>query len=137
VKYTKKELVQAAISEMNVDKLFTLLNDNFTFYNVSKKEFLENLENEVFKKFKNNGDTFLSPFHGKCTSKSCDNKGCNGIAFVGNKSKAVINLVFIETLDEYSDIFDCFSFKTTHKIKSNITYCILPLREDDFDDVPF
>lgn len=50
-------------SEMDVEMLSIILDDNRTYQDATKVDFLNKVEN-LFKKFKNSGDTFLTPHLG-------------------------------------------------------------------------
>ena len=134
---TNKELVEKYISEMNPDNLKKVLSDKYTYNtHFDKDHIVDVLEEEVFITFKEKGDTFLKPFTGSCQSDCCKNKKCKGIAFVGNYSNDVINIVFEENNDEYIDIFSCSNFKTIENIKTNAQHWI-PTLSDDPDEPPF
>lgn len=66
---------------------------------------------EVFKEFKEGGDTELIPYLGKCVSKECNNKSCTGYAFVGNETMCSLNLI----IEESTNIFECKDFEIEEK----------------------
>lgn len=111
---SKKPLIIKAISEMNISLLEVLLDDNQTYQGATKETFLEKMD-EVFEQFKKSKDIVLSPFAGFCKSKSCENKGCTGLAFLGNVSNISMDLIFDEADNNFKDIYRCSKFKINDK----------------------
>lgn len=134
---TKKQLIEKYISEMDSANLRTVLSDKY-LYNThfDKNHFIDILEEEVFLEFKKIGDTYLKAYAGSCQGNCCVNIKCKGIAFVGNQSKDVLNIIFIENETEYIDIFSCSNFRTFQSVETNICHCI-PTLPDNFDEAPF
>ena len=56
------------------------------------------------------------PYRGVCVSKFCNNNGCSGYSFYGNKSKMYIDLIVEESNNEIKDIYGCGSLITSKKI---------------------
>jgi len=111
---SKKELILNAVSEMNISMLEILLDDAKTYQDATKETFIEKL-GEVFEKFKQSNNTMLSSYSGICKSKTCSNKGCIGLAFVGNVSNISMALIFDEDQNDFNDIHSCSSFKIHDK----------------------
>lgn len=111
---TKLELIIENFESMNLSMLDVLLDDDKTYQDARKEVFLEKIE-KIFSKLKSNGDTRLDSYKGFCNSDECSNKGCKGYAFVGNKSKSHIDLIFDETANDVNDIYDCVGFETIDK----------------------
>ena len=131
---TNKHLIQASISQMDTEKLKQLLSDKYLYSEWDKENFVATLEVAAFSAFRENGDTFLNPYKGSC--KCCEEKGYKGIAFIGNKSKDVLNIVFEENELDVTDIFSCGSFKTHEKVDTNYIQCI-PTLTDSSSEIPF
>lgn len=127
----KKPQIIQAISEMDILKLEELLDDNKTYQEATKQVFLEKL-NEVFEKFKVKQDTQLISFSGSCNRESCtNNKGCTGLAFVGNASNNAMNLIFNESENNFEDIFKCSEFKTNDESINPIANYNIDIRNDE------
>ena len=96
--------------EMNVDMLDLILDEQLTYQDVYKAQFLEKLE-KVFLRFKEDGDIYLQMYPGKCNAVLCNN-GCTGYLFVGNKTSNTIAFIFEEKNNCLQDIYCCSSFET-------------------------
>jgi tetratricopeptide (TPR) repeat protein len=94
------------MSEMDIEMLSLILDENKTYQDATKEVFLEKL-NEAFEKFKKESDTQLKPYPGVCQSTECTNSGCTGYSFVGNNSGAALDLIFDEKNGEVHDIYYC------------------------------
>jgi tRNA(Ser,Leu) C12 N-acetylase TAN1 len=129
---SKKELIIKAISEMNVSLLEVLLDDNQTYQGATKETFIEKID-EVFEQFKKSKDTMLSPFSGICKSKSCENKGCTGLAFIGNVSNISMALILDETETDLNDIYNCSSFKIKDKTIKPVENFRIDIKYDEKD----
>jgi len=101
-----KDLILKYISEMDSEMLSMVLSDERTYQEATKAVFLEKLD-EIFIEFKEKGETFLTPYKGKCGSEDCTNKGCTGYSFIGAESKGSLNLIFEESDDVVRDIYNC------------------------------
>lgn len=110
----KKSQVLKAISEMNVSMLEVVLEENNTYQDADKSVFIDKISN-VFDSLKAEKNTHLDPSYGSCDSEICTNRGCNGVAFVGNKSGSSLNLILVEGDNDYKDIYSCSNFKTKDK----------------------
>ena len=126
---------------MDIGKLRLYLKDEYTYNNLTKEIFLNEIEG-VFEAYKNSGDTELHIFNGACASKTCDNCGLKGYRFVGNNSKNYMDLLFVMEGDDIIDIFDCVQFKSEVEIeglktKTDIFYDLDYLTEKESDSFPF
>jgi hypothetical protein len=110
MKNSKKELIIKGFQYMDCEMLDILLEDNKTYQDATKKVFIEKI-NEAFSKLKKFGDTFLIPYQGFCNYQVCNNRGCRGYSFVGNKSNKHIDLIFEELDNDVNDIYHCNGFK--------------------------
>lgn len=113
---------------LNLDKIALLLDDNQTYQNFDKSEFLNKLS-VAFDEFILAGDTYLNRHQGFCNSKTCNYKS-KGYAFIGNVSNKYFELI-VEIKDGVvSDLYQCYSFKCNDKgiVKKGIVL---------IDDAPF
>lgn len=94
------------LSKMDIGMLDLIL-DKQNYSDVPKELFIEKL-GEVFKKFKELGNTELILNEGKCNSAEC-NFGKYGFSYRGNVSDHHLDLVIEENLE---DIYHCRSFCT-------------------------
>jgi len=95
------------ICEMDVEMVATLLDDQRTYQDFSKSLFIRKL-GDLFFEFEQLGDTQLLLDRGQCYGCSC---GSSGYSFVGNKSMAYIDIVFIRDEDQkVTDIYECDDF---------------------------
>lgn len=134
----RKKIIDS-ISKMNIESLTELLEDTFTYNDLSKKDFLNELD-VTFNDFKELGDSFFEVQGGKCLSQSCNTKGGFGLSFVGNTSRETLNLIFKEYNSEFYDIFTCSNFKLSNEkiiIKTKPSIDDLGLTQEDIDNLPF
>lgn len=111
---TKKEIIIEAFERMDMNMLEVVLDDNKTYQEATKEIFLKKLAS-AFQEIKDKNVVSLKAHKGFCNSDECPNKGCNGYAFVDDVSKQYISLIFDETEDDVSDIYNCNTFKTTEE----------------------
>lgn len=114
----KKETIVKAITEMNLESLNLILDENLTYQDASKEMFLSKLE-EIFYEFKKNNDT-LQSYSGRCGSKDCSNFDKNGMLFCGRNSGNHFNLIIEEDENEnVKDLYYCNVFKCNFEDKVN------------------
>lgn len=106
----KKELILHCFSEMDIQMLEMLLEDNCLYDGADKITFLEKMT-DLFEKFKSNKDDKLILYKGKSTSKLCEYCNETGYALVGNNSKKHTDFIFIESVDDILGIKYCGHFK--------------------------
>lgn len=131
---SKKEILLKSFSEMNIDMLELLLDDSKTYNDASKETILIKLR-ELFDEFKEEKDTMLIPFAGKCDSEDCPNKGCKGYTFIGNHSKKHTDFIIEETETDWKDFYHCATFKANDpsvEMGDDISFCIRRDEEADF-----
>lgn len=98
---------------LNLGKIALLLDDNRTYQNFDKSDFLNKLS-VAFDEFILAGDTYLNRHQGFCNSKTCNYKS-KGYAFIGNVSSKYFELI-VEIKDGVvSDLYQCHSFKCNDK----------------------
>jgi hypothetical protein len=105
-----RETIVKAISNMDMKALEVILDESITYQDVSKKVFLNKL-NELFKDLKKTDD-YLTINDGKCQSDECPNKNKCGVLFSGNKSGN--NFPLIIEKDENNNIKDLYYCNDFH-----------------------
>ncbi len=105
-----KETILKYFSQMDIDMLEVVIDDSTIYYGVKQDVFLRKV-NGVFEEFKKFGDSELEIHNGECGLKSC-NFGNKGYCFMGNHSRRYINLIFLESGNEVTDIRTCSEFIT-------------------------
>lgn len=138
---SKEELIVKAISEMDIETL-EILFENISNFD-EKEEFLVEIESE-FEKFKENKDTQLIAYSGKCGGSFCGNLGSNGYSFTGNISNTFYNLVFEKENGKCKGICKCYSFKVNNKIinktreeAEKIKFDSYGFTQSELEDLPF
>jgi hypothetical protein len=126
---TQADAVRYFIQTMDIEMLYLILDDEITYQDFPRNEFLLKLE-RVIADFKNNGDTFLQAIEGRCGQCSKDK---SGFLFVGNNSKMYMNLLFDLSNGQIKDLYECSSFKTNFE-RQNFTK---RLWIDDLGELPF
>ena len=146
VKYIRNEdyileQIVNAISKMNFDSLEKHLKSISNFE--EQEEFLAMI-NLQFQKYKEINDTFLIPYSGKCSGKSCDNYGNKGHSFTGNISNAFFNVVIEKENNECVGLCRCYKFTVDDEIlnKTRLEADIEKMNEynftdSDIDNLPF
>lgn len=111
--HTHEEAVLWFISRLDWEMVSDLLDEDRTYQDFPKWEFINKLRN-VFEKFTSQGDTHLLIFPGRCNGYSCCNFKTGGYIFYGNRTKDYFNLIFELDDNQYvTDMYQCFKFKTT------------------------
>lgn len=104
---THAKAIRHFFETMDIEMIDAFLSDDYTYQDVKKQVFLNNLDT-IFDKFKLGGDTKLIGFEGACNS--CI-RGKFGYTFVGNISLNYISIIFDIKDDKIIDLYDCSSFK--------------------------
>jgi len=111
---TKKEAIVKFITEMNIDMLSLLLDDDKSYMDVPKETFIVKL-NEEFNRLKNQGiNEFSRVIKGHCDG-DCNN-GCGGYSFLTNDNQS-LDLIVEEENNEIKDLYTCAIFLTKEKIE--------------------
>ena len=138
---SQRELIVKAISEMDIDSLEILVENQLR--NDIREAFIEKIKLE-FKKFKENEDTHLIAYSGKCNAATCNNYRNTGYSFTGNVSNTFYNLIFEEENGECEDICKCFVFKVddatinkARKVANKKQIESYRFTEEDLDNLPF
>ena len=102
-----QDAIKHFICQMDLEMINDLLDDNKTYQEFSKAEFMQRLS-AVFKDLTESGDTHLLPFEGKCTG--CD-KNKTGFTFMGNRSNKYISIIFESEDGNVTDLYECSRFR--------------------------
>lgn len=94
------------IEQLDVDMVDELLDSDRTYSDLEKPIFINKLD-LALDRFIKAGDTCLTRSKGVCTGQGCDNIGCSGYSFMGDKSGLFLDVVVIENKGRVEDIFDC------------------------------
>ena len=116
---SKQTNIIKAITEMDIDLLDVVLDDNKAYMEVSKELFIKTLS----KKFDNLKKQRITKFE-KVSKGTCNKcyKGCNGYTFL-TKNNDYLDLLFKEENNEIVDLFRCSDFKNEENlIKKNCIY---------------
>jgi hypothetical protein len=100
------EAVLHFIEKLDIEMVDDLLDPERTYSDLEKPVFVHKLGN-AFDKLIEKGDSYLIRKKGVCTGRGCDNIGCPGYTFLGEKSGLFLDLVIIERDGKIEDIFDC------------------------------
>lgn len=141
IKLPQQEMIVRAVSEMDFDKLRVLIEN--TLEDDEIYLFLNEIAPE-FKKFKENGDSYLITDSGLCCSSSCDNFKCCGYSFTGNNSKNFYSLIFKKEGGIIKDICECQNFqlddaflnKKRLKAKKE-EFDSYDITDSELDEIPF
>jgi hypothetical protein len=106
---TIKDAVIYYIKYFEIDMIESLLDDKKTYQDFPKFIFIQKLGNALHR-FMKSGDNYLLTYKGKCNSEICS-IGCEGIRFIGQKSKLYMDLVFKIENESLIDIYECHQFK--------------------------
>jgi len=115
-----EEAVMYFISQMDIEMINTILDEDRTYQDFEKWFFISKLQ-KAFDKFSEGGDTRLLIFRGHCNHCDCPNKGKSGYFFYGDKTKNYFNLIFeLDDNEHVTDLYECEDFKGTTKPKFEI-----------------
>lgn len=126
---THFEVLVYFIGRMDTEMVASLLDDDKTYEDVPKYEFLHLLE-KAFDKFRAEGDTQLNVFTGECLN--CY-PTCPGRCFVGNQSRMYMPLIFEETDGQVTDLCECSAFE--HHFSDSELNGRIWLKEDEEWDI--
>lgn len=130
----KKSRIIKAFEELDSDMLDFLLNDNQSYQNVPKNIFMEEITRYFNNIKKNNGNkTDFKAYPGACDY--CQ-KGKKGYSFINSDDECYISLVFDESENDFTDIYNCIGFNTFDKKINNKWTGISFYEEDKVDFIP-
>lgn len=111
--HSHEEAILWFISRLDREMVSELLDDERTYQNFPKWEFINKLRN-TFEQFTSQGDTRLLIFSGRCNGCDCDNFKKGGYVFYGNHTKNYFNLLIeLDDNERITDMYECADFKTT------------------------
>lgn len=126
---------------MDIDSLEILVENQLR--SDIREAFIEKIKLE-FKNFKENEDTHLIAYSGKCNAATCNNYRNTGYSFTGNVNNTFYDLIFEKENGVCKDICKCYSFKIDDDIvnkvkleaerKESKSY---NFTEEDLDNLPF
>ena len=99
-----------AFSRMDIAKLSALLDDEGSFFDLKKTDFLGKLELS-FNELTKDGDSLLVPYAGHCKSAKC-NLGCEGLSFYASQSKKKLVVRYEIGPSQTFDLDACGDFCT-------------------------
>lgn len=115
--HTHEDAVLWFISRLDWEMVSELLDEDRTYQNFPKWEFINKLRN-AFEQFTAQGDTCLLVFPGRCDSCNCDNYKKSGYILYGNHTKNYIQLIVeLDDNERISDLYECNSFKVSISTK--------------------
>ncbi|MBK6339862.1 MAG: hypothetical protein IPF63_09800 [Bacteroidetes bacterium] len=129
----QKEAFMYFMCKLDAEMVGLVLDDHKTYQDATKTVFISKLT-DVFQQFIDKGDTCLMPYRGVCVSKFCNNNGCSGYSFYGNKSKMYIDLIVEESNNEIKDIYGCGSLITSKKIIKTSNKVTININNDEEAD---
>ena len=112
----KKEIIQA-IKEFDILKLELLLEDDKSYMEVSKKDFLKAMKQSFDDARAQGLNQFDDTFFGICGSCL---KGCEGITFYGSKRLQYLDLVIEGSEDHVLDITCCGDLQNFNELEKQI-----------------
>ena len=107
----QKEAIIYFITQMDIEMIDAFLDPEKTFQDMEKEKFISSL-NLLFQAFKEEGDTFLNSYAGRCNTCYKDK---TGFTFVGNKSHNYVSIVFDSKAGIIDDMFECSDFLNDNK----------------------
>lgn len=107
---TKKEAIVKSISEMDINMLSLVLENDTSFMNLYKEDFLGKLEEIFIECEKENISEFSKVIPGVC-EEDAEINGLEGYKFITSDKRA-LTLVFEEENNEIIEIYNCSKFKS-------------------------
>lgn len=107
---TKKEVIVKYISEMNIDMLSLVLENDISFMDLHIDDFLDKLE-EIFIELKKSNINEFSKIISGISEEDSETKGIKGYKFITNDNRN-LTLLFEEINGDLIEIYNCSKFKT-------------------------
>ncbi|QVY67111.1 hypothetical protein [Polaribacter sp. Q13] len=119
---TKKEALVKYISEMNIDMLSLVLENDTSIMNITKDLFLEKLE-EIFTELKAVNINEFSKVKKGVSEDDSETNGLEGYQFI-TADKSALTFLFEEENEDLIDIYNCYEFKPDKEETTPILFCI-------------
>ena len=126
---SQEDAVKYFFSQMDIEMLGDILDENITYQKFPKDYFLEKLQT-AFNQFEKAGDKYLTMHYGLC--RKCS-EGCRGVTFLG-KNGHYIDVLFLAEGGIIKDIYECTSFNNYDKQLNKITRIEIDPVSDLFPD---
>ncbi len=111
---TQADAVIYFLQQMDVEMVNDVLDDTLIYQEFPKYKFINKLSAAI-EKLRDGGDVFLNCFPGKCQGIGCDNHGCSGFPFIGNRTGDYINMIVEIKSGKVMDMYECNHFKIEQK----------------------
>jgi len=131
---TKKEAIVKYISEMNIDMLSLVLENDTSFMNLYKEDFLGKLKEIFVECGENNITKFSKVILGICEDNSEIN-GLEGYKFVTSDKRA-LTLLFEEEKNELIEIYNCSKFRAYQNCEETDPMYISVYKDEKIDYIP-
>ncbi|KIA89591.1 hypothetical protein [Kaistella jeonii] len=130
----KKNLIIEAFEQLDANMLDVLLNDDQPYQDVPKDMFVDELK-RYFSEMKTSN---YSKFDYKAYKGVCQNcsKGKTGYSFINSEGHSFMSLVFEESENDYTDIYNCGSFCTEGKEIEEEMTGISFYKDDEVNYIP-
>ena len=131
---TQKEAIVKYITEMNVDVLSLILENNKSFMNLFTDDFLFKLQ-EIFSGFKKQNITEFSKVLYGISEEDSETRGIEGCKFITSDKKS-LTLLFEEYDNEVIEIYNCDKFRTYQDDEDTESFHISIFLDERTDFIP-
>lgn len=131
---TKKEAIVKYISEMNIDMLSLVLENDISFMNLHKCDFLEKLQEKFLEFNKKSITSFSNVIPGICEEDS-ETNGLEGYKFISSDKKS-LTLLFEEKNNDVIEIYNCDKFRTYQECEETESLHISVFLEEKIGYIP-
>jgi hypothetical protein len=121
-------------SNLDIDGLSQLLDEDLKYDGISKVEYLE-LIRKVFLGLKNENLSTLKAVKGKCSGCKV---GCEGFLFINELNKIYYNIVIEIKNSKIHNFIECYNFDVSYNLKDFEQIEIKPFKLKDWNsELPF
>ncbi|SNR75608.1 hypothetical protein [Lutibacter flavus] len=131
---TKKEAIVKYISEMDIDMLSLILENDTSFMNIYKEDFLVKFQEMFIECRENNIYKFSKVIPGVCEEDSEIN-GLEGYKFITGDKRA-LTLLFEEENNDIIEIYNCEKFKSYQNCEETEPIYISVYDDEKIDYIP-
>ena len=131
---TKKEAIVKYISEMNLDMLSLVLENDNSFMNLYKEDFFNKLR-EIFIELNESNITKFSKVIPGISEEDSETRGIEGYKFITSNNKDLI-LLFEEFNENVIEIYNCSKFKTNQHCEETERIYICVWDDEKIDYLP-